>query len=150
HSTDGRLGAKTVEFGSRLPFGIDAKLPTEITANDELHIPVAVANNTDSRRTVRAQVNASGLTRTEGDAEATFGLDAETAARRVFKFKPDRSEGDIRVRLDGRSDLFSDQVERTMKVVPDGFPVLGAASGTMKRDLTAKIDLPDKFTPGTL
>jgi hypothetical protein len=95
-------------------------------------------------------VNASGLTRTEGDAEATFGLDAETAGRHVFKFKPDRNEGDVRVRLDGRSDLFSDQVERTIKVVPDGFPVIGAASGTMKSHLTAKIDLPEKFTAGTL
>src|SRR5207244_1821488 len=124
--------------------------PMELTANDELHIPVAVANNTDTRRTVKLQVDASGLTRTEGDADATFGLDAETASRRVFKFKPEKMEGEVRVRLVGQSDFFSDKIERTMKVVPDGFPVIGSASGTMKNDLTAKINLPEKLTPGTL
>jgi len=150
HTTDGRLGAAKMEFASRLPFSLEAKLPTEITGSDELHIPVTVANDTDEKRDVHLELSTSGLSRMEGEAEAHLKLDAQKRDRLLFKLKPGIDEGEARLKLAGRSDFLKDSVERTIRVTPEGFPMVGVCSGRIDRFLKANVVLPDKYSPGSL
>jgi hypothetical protein len=149
HTPDGRLGSAHLDFAAKLPFSIDGKLPLEVTASDEIRVPVAVSNDTDLRRQVKLSVDASGLTRLDGEAEAKLDIDAQKRGRAVFRYKPSLQSGEARVRLDGRSDIFTDRVERTIQIVPDGFPVVGAFSGTLKEPLRANVVLPADVTPGS-
>jgi hypothetical protein len=150
HTTDGRLGAAELVFGSRLPFSIQAKLPLELSSGDEVHLPVSVANDTKTNRAVRLQVDARGMTLMGGEREAKLDLPAEQRSRRTFKFKPAANRGDARIVITGTGDALQDRVEQTLQIVPEGFPVVGARSGTAKGELTAKFELPAKWTPGSL
>ena len=149
HTPDGRLGSTHFDFSAKLPFSIDAKLPVELTANDELRVPVAVANDTDQRREVKLSIDASGMTRLDGEAEMKLDLDAAKRGRKTFRYKPSIPSGEARVRLDAHSGAFEDRVERTMQIVPDGFPVTGAMSGTLGQPLRANVILPAEVTPGS-
>ncbi len=149
HTPDGRIGSTHFDFSAKLPFSIDAKLPVELTANDEVRIPVAVANDTDSRREVTLGIDASGLTRLDGEAESKLELESAKRGRATFRYKPSIAAGEARVRLDGHSGAFQDRIERTIQIVPDGFPVNGAISGTLGQPMRANVVLPAEVTPGS-
>lgn len=150
HSTDGRLGSAKLEFAAKLPFSLDAKLPLEITSSDVIRLPVAVDNSTERSREVTVNVDANGLTRSGGNADARLTLDSQKRGRVLFDYKPSIMSGDARIRFDGRSDFFHDRLERSIKVVPEGFPVVGVQSGTVSRSMTATLELPKEFTAGSL
>src|SRR5262249_37410822 len=56
-----------------------------------------------------------------------------------------------RLTFSGTSEPFAaDAVEHTLRVVPQGFPVVGARSDVLEKSASAEIVLPDTWVPGTL
>jgi hypothetical protein len=152
HTTDGRLGAATAVLESRLPFSVDPKLPIEVTRTDKLDIPVAIANDTDSQRTVQVQVEAKNLALKAGTAPAErLTLGPNQRARRTFRFQPTIIDGDADLVFKGRSEPFAtDEIRRSVKVVPDGFPVVGSASDLLEKAAQHRIELPNAWVEGSL
>jgi hypothetical protein len=149
HTLDGRLGAATWEIASRLPFSLEPKIPTEITSTDKVIIPLAVANDTATRRTVDLHVAAGNL-KLAGKDTAKLSVPARTRLRRLFTFHPAAAEGKARVRFDGVSDPFAgDSVEQSFAIVPRGFPFVGSRSDLLEGTDRQTITLP-KWIPGTL
>ncbi|HMC64242.1 MAG TPA: alpha-2-macroglobulin family protein [Gemmataceae bacterium] len=150
HTLDGRLGAVSTGFASRLPFSIEPKVPIEVTAGDLVDLPVTIANDSDSARPVNLQLEAEGLSLLHGQPEE-FQLAANQRTRRLFRLKPTLVEGEAVLLIRGETTPFSvDRVRRTLHVVPDGFPVQASASGTLHRFAGEEINLPDNWVPGTL
>jgi hypothetical protein len=150
HTLDGRLGAATTEFASRLPFSLEPKVPTEITHTDKVIIPLTVANETAKPRSVRLQVRPSNLA-LDGSADLDLPVSAEQRLRKLFTFRPSATSGPAAVRFEGRCEPFGvDTVERSFRVVPEGFPFVGARSDLLEGMARSEVTLPPTWVKGSL
>jgi hypothetical protein len=153
HSLDGRLGALTQDITSVLPFSVDAKLPTEISSTDKLKIPVTIANDTDKNRLVKLTYEAEKL-KLQTAAEQDITINANQRRREILQLVPIFSQGEAKLRLTGKSTPFAaDAVERSFKIVPEGFPIEGKSSDLLEKTVTHTVKLParrDDWVPGTL
>jgi hypothetical protein len=148
-SLDGRLGAGKLEIESRLPFSVEPKVPVEVTASDKIDIPVSLTNGTDDRRDVSVRTKVAGLTLV-GSPEQTVTLAPQQNGRLLFSFQPALGEGEAKLQIEGQAGPFTDSIIRTFRVVPDGFPVLGAHSDLLERSASREILLPERWLKGTL
>ena len=148
-SFDGRLGAAALDLQAKLPFSIEPKIPVEVTATDRIDIPVALANGTDDRREVQVRARADGLTLV-GPPDQRLTLAAQQKGRVLYRFQPSLVEGEARLHLEGSAGTYTDSIQRTCRVVPDGFPILGARSDLLERTATQEILLPSTWIKGSL
>jgi hypothetical protein len=150
HTLDGRLGAVKAELQSRLPFTLQPAIPIEVTRSDEVTIPLAVTNATDLERTVKVQVQAQGLRRTDKGSDA-LQLRKESSVRRLYHFQPTITEGEARLLFQGRCEPYAtDSIERVFQVVPEGFPFVNQHSDLLEKVGRRKITLPATWVKGTL
>jgi hypothetical protein len=152
HTLDGRLGAGSTTLESRLPFSVEPKLPTEVTAGDILDVPVTVANDTDAERNVTLKVDVKGLTFADpGQQEQQLKLGPKQRTRQMVRLLPAIVDGQASVRIEGRCEPFAaDTVERSFRVVPAGFPVAGSISDLLTGVARHDVTLPEQWTAGTL
>lgn len=166
HTLDGRLGADRFELAARLPFSIDPKVPFEVCNTDKIVIPVAVKNETDQEGHVDLTCRTTGLKtqdpagRGEGQIVRNFMVGAKERGRGLFMYEPAVVAGDATVRVKGVIDMQqikgeqnfkgNDTVERSFKIVPDGFPMRGALSGLLEKAAVHEITLPNSWLHGTL
>lgn len=147
---EGRLGAGRLAIESKLPFNLEPKLPVEITATDVVQVPVAVANTLDAKQKVDVQLVVQGLA-VEGRVEKKLDVPASGRNRVLFDLTALLSEGDAKLELAGRSESgHSDSVSRKIRVVPDGFPVVGSHSGQLEELVSHDLELPEHWLKGTL
>jgi hypothetical protein len=150
HTLDGRLGTVTTALASRLPFNVDPKTPIEASFSDRIAVPVTVSNDTPDKRTVKLSASATGLELLD-KADASLTVDGNSAARRIFRFRPKVVEGEARVEFVGESQPFApDRVARAFRIVPDGFPVVGSKSDLLEHTATNDVVLPETWVEGTL
>jgi hypothetical protein len=151
HTLDGRLGAVTSTLESRLPLTLEAKTPIEVTANDKIDIPLAIANNTATARSVQLNAVFKNLSLLQGKAQDQFNLAADGRTRRIYRLQPTSVEGMAELTFHGESKPFAgDDVRRVFKIVPDGFPVLAAKSDLLEGSATNEVVLPETWIKGTL
>ncbi len=152
HSLDGRLGAASYAFESKLPFTVQPKVPLEVTASDRIDIPLSISNNTTEKRTVAVSLEESkGLELKQEKREDSVVLAAESAQRRLFRFQPSIKEGEAALTFKGQTAGFApDRIQLGFRVVPEGFPMVGQQSDLLEQSALAKINLPETWVPGTL
>jgi hypothetical protein len=150
HTLDGRLGAATTELESRLPLTLEPKIPVEVTAGDKVIVPLAVRNATDTGRKVRVQVETQGLENST-NAESELVVGPETGARRLYRLRPTIQDGQATVLFKGLCEPFAqDQIERTIRVVPDGFPFAQFKSELLEKSAEYAVPIPKTWVKGTL
>jgi hypothetical protein len=150
HTTDGRLGAVTKDVESRLPITSEPKLPIEVTASDKLALSLSVANNTSVEQSLAVRLQAKGLNVVDEPA-AHLALPPNGRARHVYRLQPTIQEGQAEVHIDTEGFSFAaDRVARSIKVVPDGFPVQGAKSDLLEGVVLHDFTLPQSWVKGTL
>jgi hypothetical protein len=150
HTLAGSLGAATTEFTARKPLTLEPKLPIEVTAHDRIDVPLALANNTDSPQAVSVAVQPNGLSLLSGKLSDQLTLQPHERNRLVYRLQPALVEGDTQLRFDGRSGPFTDSILRSIKVVPEGFPIAGAQSDMLEKVARHELVLPETWLPGTL
>jgi uncharacterized repeat protein (TIGR01451 family) len=151
HTVDGRLGAATTTIESSLPFVVEPKLPFEVTAGDKIGVAVKVANSTPLKREVNIQVDPDGLQLIEGGPQQKLEVPENGSARKVFRFQPSMVEGDAVLNIIGECSPFArDSIRRTLKVVPDGFPVVQSKSDMLESQAMTTAVLPESWIKGTL
>lgn len=151
HTLDGRLGSVTSLIEVHKPIVVDAKLPHEIGAADKLDVPVMVTNNTPYLQ--RADVTLV-LNDLKADGEtAAFKLDlaANGGGRQLVRLTPTTTEGPATIRAFGVVDpTLSDAVMRSVNVVPDGFPMMGATSDILEVRARFPITIPPQWNKGSM
>lgn len=150
HTLEGSLGAVTAEFTSRKPLTLEPKLPVEVTAHDRIDIPLALANNTNAPQAVTVAVQPTGLSLLGGKSTDQLTLRPHERNRLVYRLQPAVVEGETQLRFDGRSGTFTDNIVRSIKVVPEGFPIAGAQSDMLEKIARHELLLPETWIPGTL
>jgi hypothetical protein len=93
----------------------------------------------------------TGLSQASDKPEQEMLLGPNQRTRRLFRLQPSIIEGLARVRVVGESKAFAaDAVERTIQVVPEGFPVVGSHSDLLEKVAQVDVNLPETWVPGTL
>jgi hypothetical protein len=153
HSLDGRLGATTGFLEARKPLVLEPKLPIEVTASDKIDVPLAIANNTDAPHSVDLKAGFEGLSLLKGELSDRIDVAADARVRRLYRLQPTLVEGVAKVTFDGSAGpklSDKDKLEKSFKVVPDGFPILGSRSDLLEKSATNDIVLPKTWVKGTL
>ncbi|HMC64133.1 MAG TPA: alpha-2-macroglobulin family protein, partial [Gemmataceae bacterium] len=151
HTLDGRLGSATTLISSRKPFTVEPKLPIEVTANDKIDVPLAIANDTSDERTMRVWLTPTGLNLLSGNPDDRVTIAAEQRLRKLYRLQPSLVEGEAKLLFAATSEPFPpDSVERTIKVVPEGFPIIGSHSDVLEKVAQCDVTLPESWVGGTL
>ncbi|MCC9600827.1 hypothetical protein LOC67_09640 [Stieleria sp. JC731] len=153
HTVDGRIGTGGGSLTSEIPLAIDAKVPLEVTGGDRIDLPVGLVNASGSTNRFDVQlVPDTGL----NAAKTTSTLEVEAEGRRSERFSLDvddvaiLSNTKLKVSVQNQSGRLRDAVERSVRVVPDGYPFSTSSSGTLVRRVKTKLDLPAEIRPGSL
>jgi len=155
-SEGGAAGGGQVAVASKLPLSLDAKLPLEVSSGDRIQLPVTLANETEDalEATLDARFGAAlRLAPSAGPASgsgsgATSGLPTgpvrlAAGERRSFYVPLDvvAQDGDADVTLAIATRGLRDELKRTIRVVPRGFPFVASASGTARTGQLARAEL---------
>ena len=175
HSADGttglgRIGAGGGTIVSRIPFSLEPKLPLEVNAGDTIDLPVAVVNDTKDGMTVALKVEHDKLmtfiselsggydSRTivrlppDNGNPYTLSIDIKAATRKreFFPLIVTGLRGDAKLRFTGTAGALADTVERTIAVVPPGFPISASFSGRLDGPQAVSVKLQREWIPGSL
>lgn len=149
HSLDSRIGAVSGIIEVRKPFSLDPKLPQEIGSSDKLDVPVVGLNGTDGQRTADVTVTPIGL-KVDGSDKVQLPLNGTAGGRKLVRMTPEKLDGELSVKLEGKVGTDTDSITRKLTVVPDGFPASGQKSDLLENKLSAALDIPRQVVPGTL
>ncbi len=152
NTLDGRLGSAKIVLESRLPLVLQPKIPLEISAGDEVIIPLAITSNSNEKRTANINLERfEGFKLLQGQENLTLELLPNQTLRKLYKFKPEIVDGDIALGFNGKVQGFAqDAIRQTIKVSSSGFPVAQSFSDTLEGAMVSKIKLPESIIPGTL
>ena len=150
---DGAVGAADLGVEAVQPFYAEAKLPLEVTAGDQILLPINLINATTSKL-VQAGVNV-GL---KGDFELPQllkGSDEIGALDRVRWIQPinvGSGNGLKDFVLTAKGGVYEDKVTRKLCVKPKGFPIEISFGGMLEpgQTITHAITIPDDVTPASL
>nr|MBA3454640.1 hypothetical protein [Deltaproteobacteria bacterium] len=151
-SAAGAAGAGTMTFQSKLPMTLDARLPVEVTSGDTVRLPITLANETSEPidATLSTQFGAA-FKLTSNPVTGTIKLKAKEKQTLFFPLEVVATDGnaDIEIKLTARG--LHDEIKKRIRVVPRGFPIEVAASGTAKAGQAARhtLDLAGAM-PGTI
>jgi alpha-2-macroglobulin-like protein len=151
-SAAGVAGGGQVTFQSKLPLTLDARLPVEVTSGDIIRLPITLANETDEPLEASLQAQFGAAFKLVGPAvPGTLRLKARDKQSLFASLEVVATDGnaDIALKLAARG--LTDELKKTIRVVPRGFPIEGAASGTARRGEPARhtIDLAGAL-PGSI
>jgi hypothetical protein len=169
----GRLGGKIAHLRVFQRFLVDAQLPPSLTRLDEITVPVAVHNYTGQAAEVRVRLEPApwfqALTRPEtrhvlltgpggprlqpeqvtpGALERTAVVQAQGVETVRFRLRL-VATGVGRLTVKAWAPGFSDGVQRSVNVLPEGEPVERSGSGVLRRALAFAAELPGEAAPGS-
>jgi alpha-2-macroglobulin-like protein len=152
-STNGAAGAGEVAVASKLPLSLEAKLPLEVSAGDRIQLPITLANETEEDLEAALDARFGAALRLAAASPAAGPIRLRAGERRSFYFPLDvvAQDGDADVALTVATRGLRDELKKTIRVVPRGFPFVAAASGTARPDRPgrAELDLAGAL-PGTI
>ncbi|HTW94404.1 MAG TPA: MG2 domain-containing protein [Tepidisphaeraceae bacterium] len=148
--SDGLMGQGDAMLVSVKPFYIEPKLPLEVSAGDEIQLPVALVNSTETALNVAlSTTTGQGIWAAPVDP---LTLGAGQRGRQIVDVTIGAFPGqsDFIVHADAGS--YSDEVTRTLVVKPLGFPIEWARGGLI--DTGAKvsydIQIPQDLVAGSV
>jgi alpha-2-macroglobulin-like protein len=150
-SLGGLPGRGEALIKSELPLSLDAKLPLEVSAGDKIALPVALTNKTDHaiRARLDARFGAAFQLSNAPDPEIVLAAgEKKTVLFPLEVVSKGGGQGEISISVTTAG--LKDSIEKTIKVVPLGFPIETAASGTATRGVARHVFDISGALPGTL
>jgi hypothetical protein len=140
-SAGGLAGGGTLRIQSKLPLTLDAHLPLEVTSGDEIRLPVTLSNETDGA--LDADLDArfgAAFQLTSNPVTGKIHLAAGEKRSVVFPLKVIATDGAGDVDVAMTTLGLKDEIQKTIRVVPLGFPFEVSASGTARQGAAARHD----------
>ena len=147
----GAAGEGQVSLQSKLPLTIDAHLPVEVTAGDTVRLPVTLGNETEEAIDATLSTKFGTAFKIAGESPtSTLRLKPKSKQTVVFALDVVAS-GSADVELKVASRGLTDELHKTIRVVPRGFPIELSASGTARKGQPSRhvLDLAGAM-PGTI
>jgi hypothetical protein len=151
-SAGGLPGRGDALVQSKLPVSLAVTMPLEVSAGDTIELPVTLANETTRPYKARISSDFGPAFKVTGGVPAQVELRAGErksffARLRVIGDGKDPEAGRARIGIETAS--LKDEVARTIRVVPVGFPQEVSASGTLEKRAAHTVDLAGAM-PGTI
>ncbi len=137
----GMAGRAELEIQSLLPFTVDARLPVALSYGDRLLMPLSVRSAVDSPLDVSLAASFGPALTLEGEALAPLHLQAGEDRTLFIPLLAQDRAGRVPVTLSATAEGLSDRVERSVEVVPRGFPRSFSASGDLEADVAHSLTL---------
>jgi hypothetical protein len=138
-SATGVAGGGQVTFQSKLPLTLDAHLPVEVTSGDTIRLPVTLANETDRALDASLDARFGAAFKLAGNpAAGAIHLKPRAKQTLFFSLEVVATDGDADVHLKLAARGLTDEIKKTIRVVPRGFPIEASASGTARRGELAR------------
>lgn len=149
----GAIGRGEALVQSKKPVSLAVKLPLEVTAGDRLRLPVTVANETDRPYTAQLSATFGKAFRVRGGGLApTLALGPSERRATFYELEV---VGDGKVPEDGKIAIaveaanLRDDIEKTIRVAPVGFPQQVSVAGTLSGTVRHEVVISDVM-PGTM
>ena len=148
---DGALGAQQATLESVQPFYVEPKLPLEVTAGDRIALPVSLVNALDSDLAL-ASVTPRAVEGLTFGAIEPLHLGAGARVRRILDVGVGDVVGELSFALDASAGLHADRMQRTLRVVPRGFPNELSYGGLLGpgRSVEHGVVIPEELAPGSM
>jgi len=137
---------------SKLPVSLSVKMPLEVSAGDRIELPVTLENETTETREIHVASSFGAAFKVEGDVPEVLSLKGGERRSfhpvlRVVGNGKQATDGAVSIAMETAN--LKDQVEKTIRVVPLGFPREVSAAGTLENSARHQIDLAGAL-PGTI
>jgi hypothetical protein len=130
-AADGTPGTAQAAIQTKLPVTLDVHLPTEVSSGDVIQLPVSIGNQTTDDLDARVTATFGAAFRTTAPTSGDpLHVDASGKRTVTYPLQVVGTRGDAEVALAVSADGISDSLQKTIRVVPRGFPFVAAASGT--------------------
>jgi hypothetical protein len=147
-SADGMLGGTEMNIMAFQDFFVDVDLPTSLTQNDEVSIPVACYNYLKEPQSVELALETADWCAVQGRPVRVVSLDPQEVRSVLFRIKAlDVGPHEMTVMARGRK--LSDAVRRRIEVRPDGTEVEKLHSGTLAEAVEHTFVIPPEAIPGS-
>jgi hypothetical protein len=150
---DGQLGGGTALVQSKKPVSLAVSIPNEVTSGDRIRLPVTIANETNEPYTATLAATFGKAFRVAGGLAPTLSLAPNERRSTFYELEV---VGDGKVAADGKIALaveaanLRDDIERTVRIAPLGFPqelsMSGELAGTITREVVLGDVLPNTMT----
>jgi len=146
---DSWIGRGEHLIASSMPFHLSAKLPQELSFGDRLFLPVTLENQGEDSVVVDLETQLDSLLKLEDGAPGSVTLLSGDRQTSHIPIVVSQARGEASLTLTARTDGLEDSVQRTIPVVPRGFPVGWTRSGLLDGDLDHTLTVSDSL-PGTV
>lgn len=140
---EGLPGYQDGFFSTVLPYSVSAKLPFELTSGDESVIPVAVRNQSNKKQEFVLSLQLKkGLSTSEVFPKNLVLEAGQTKEIPIRVLAGERADSSL-VHIELKTSQDSDVWEKTIRIVPRGYPVSVALSGReMEKAFLTEINAP--------
>ncbi|MCW5806040.1 MAG: hypothetical protein KIT31_26985 [Deltaproteobacteria bacterium] len=145
----GAIGRATAQLASKKPVSLAVKLPTEVTTGDRLKLPITIANETAEPYDAAIRTKIGGAFRVVGDPLPGKLALAAHERRSAFLELDVVGGGDSELAVAVEAAHLSDTVERTVRVVANGFPMVANLAGKLTETARHELLVGD-IVPGSL
>lgn len=152
-SPDGAVAWCEGTVESRRPFYLEPKLPQEVTAGDRIDLPVAVVSGVDGagEATILPTVMPGALTLGAFSPKQRLAPGGRGRVILPLDVRPVSGAFDLRLTgmLQSGGQTYSDDMSRTIRIVPRGFPIEHAWGGRVGPDapLVGRVSIPKGSRP---
>jgi hypothetical protein len=145
----GAAGRDETVIKSSLPFSVAVKLPLEVSEGDRVMLPVVLSNEQNQPLRVDLQSNFGTLLTLEKQVARTSGtIGGGLRDTLYFPLSVSGKKGESEVRLVAETGGLRDELVRSVRVSPRGFPQHISRSGRMREGWNSDVLLAEAM-PGT-
>lgn len=145
----GRVGQAESTFEAVPPFAMEARLPVEVAAGDELLIPIALTSRDPDVASASVAADVRGAVRLGGAIPDQVAL-AEGKGRVWMPLVVTDEEETATLLFAGEANGWVDRVGRSLRVVPRGFPIRRSKGGRLSGQDEFVVTVPGETLKGSL
>jgi hypothetical protein len=131
-SANGTPGLGTLAIKSKLPVSIESHLPVEVTSGDRMRLPITIVNDGDEAIDAEVAATFGAAFKLTQDPSGKLHLAAGEHRALFFPLDVVATEGNAELDVTVTARGLKDELKKTVRVVPRGFPFEGSAAGTAK------------------
>ncbi|MDX1952834.1 MAG: alpha-2-macroglobulin family protein [Verrucomicrobiota bacterium] len=144
-----RFGIAQTNTITQKPLIVRLQAPRFFVVGDSVTISAVVNNNTDEEFTVRPEIKIQGMNLPQPSRREPVTVPAHGEARVDWTVNPTKA-GSVKIQMIGRSEKYSDAMEREYPIHEHGIEKFTALSGKlMTNELRTTFELPNARKPGT-
>lgn len=131
-ASDGGIGRVEKTYFTQLPFGMQVKVPVEITTGDLVSIPLILKNNTSAQLSGKLSLNIPAGLQLVSSLPSTINIAAQEAKTLYLDFKTGTHIGVDTIGFAFEGKGLKDAFSQEIKISPRGFPLMVSMAGREK------------------